>query len=288
MKVFIKSVGIFLITFLIGTAIYFLIPKTEIEIQNPPIIVEQPIQTDVATNEVETVKPPKVFNVENFFKEEEEYNKDFLEIGDVSNVEDFKVKSGDIWLGLFSEKGEEVLRPTKLKVKFTKAKEENGLEWKKISVNEKSEPIFLINKKKLKSGEVKTLFRGETFNGASENEPEPAVMKDGFSQIFILNNVEYTLRTEKGVNTKNEKILVLLLETAKKKQIIHYVNLYEDWVPVGNLLWVGDLDSDGKLDFYMEYWNDEKGYYTTGIFLSSEAEKGKLVKSSNYYMLGGC
>ncbi len=288
MKIILKSVGIFSITFLIGTAFCFLIPKTERTIQKQQMVVEQPVLPEISANKIESEVQPKVFNVENFFDDNEKFNKDFLEIGEVSNVEDIKVKSGETWFGLFSENGKEILRPTKLKVKFTKATEKNGLEWKEISVNEKSEPLFLTNKKKLRSSEVKTLFRGLNWKEASEKEAEQTEMKDGFSKKFSLNNVEYTLRTEKGISTENQKILVLILETAKSSQIIHYVDLYEDWVPVGDLFWVGDLDRDGKLDLYMDFWNDEKGYYWSGIFLSSEAEKGKLVRRTEYYMLGGC
>lgn len=288
MKITLKSLGIFSITFVIGTAFYFLIPKTERKSQEQPTIIEKPILPEVAPQKEKAIDIPKMFDVKNFFDDEQKSNRDFLEVGEVSNVEDIKAKSGETWLGLFSEKGKEVLRPTKLKVKFTKATEKNGLEWKKISINEKSEPLFLINKKKLRSGEVKTLFRGLTWKEAGEKEAEQTEMKDGFSKKFSLNNVEYTLRTEKGVSTENQKILVLILETAKTSQVIHYVDLYEDWVPVGDLFWIGDLDRDGKLDLYMDFWNNEKGYYWSGIFLSSEAEKGKLVKNSNYYMLGGC
>lgn len=288
MRKAVKTVGIFSIAFLVGTGIYYLIPRTEVANQKTQAIIEQPITSEVAIEKAETSVPSKIFDVKNFFDEHEKYNRDFLEVGEVSNVEDIKVKSGETWLGLFSKDGREVLRPTKLKVKFTKASEKNGLEWKEISVNEKSEPLFLINKKRLRGGEVRTLFRGLTWKEASEKEVEQTTMKDGFNKKFYLNDVEYTLRTEKGISTENQKILVLILETAKTSQIIHYVDLYEDWVPVGDLYWVGDLDRDGKLDLYMDFWNDEKGYYWSGIFLSSEAEKGKLVKTSNYYMLGGC
>lgn len=280
-----KSVGIFLTTFLIGTVIYFLFLKTETKIQTQQIVFEQPILLKAAVNKIEPKVQPKVFNVENFWNDDEKFNREFLEVGEVSNVKDIKAKSGESWFGLFCENNKEFLRPTKIKVRSKKV---NGLDWKEISVNEKSEPLFLINKKRLKSGEVKTLFRGLTFREANEKDGEVTEMRENFSRKFYLNNVEYTLRTEKGISTENQKILVLLLETPNKSQIIYYIDYMGEGDYVGDLLWVGDLDRDGKLDLYMSYWNYEKGYYSSGIFLSSEAEKGKLVKNSDYYMLSGC
>lgn len=286
MKIFVKSVGIFLITFLIGITIYFLIPKTETKIQNRQTIVERPILPEVTMNKAESKIQPKMFNVENFWNDDEKFNRDFLEVGSVSNVKDIKAKSGETWIGLFSEYDNDVLRPTKLKVK---TKQEDGLDWKEISVSEKSEPLFLVrDKKKFKSGKVETLFRGLTWKESDEKDGELTEMRDGFSKNFYFNNIEYTLRVEKGISTEKEDILVLLLETANKSQIIYYIDYAGEGDYVGNLFWVGDIDRDGNLDLYMDFWNYEKGYYSSGLFLSSKAEKGKLVKRTEYYMLGGC
>jgi len=47
---------------------------------------------------------------------------------------------------------------------------------------------------------------------------------------------------------------------------------------VGYLYWVGDLDSDGKPDFYLSlYENDNVS--AVFLFLSSKAENGKLIKA---------
>jgi hypothetical protein len=85
-----------------------------------------------------------------------------------------------------------------------------------------------------------------------------------------------------------EKILALVLESGKSSQIIHFIYYHEfgDWV--GSLLWVGDLDRDGKLDLYMDFYGYEKGGYGSGLFLSSEAEKGELVKQVADFSASGC
>lgn len=79
--------------------------------------------------------------------------------------------------------------------------------------------------------------------------------------------------------------MVLLLENDVESQIIDFS--YDNRF-VGNLYWVGDLDSDGKLDLFMNFWNYEKGYYSSGLFLSSEAKKGQLVKRFEFLAYGGC
>ena len=112
--------------------------------------------------------------------------------------------------------------------------------------------------------------------------------KDGFNKKFNIGNTEYSLRVEKGISTKQRPIMILFLETAKTSQIVHFIYYMEKGDYVGNLYWVGDLDRDGKLDLYMDFWNYEKGYYSSGLFISSEAKKGSLVKKYKYLGFGGC
>ena len=78
-----------------------------------------------------------------------------------------------------------------------------------------------------------------------------------------------------------------MLETGNIKQIVHFVHFAEGNY-VGSLYWVGDLDRDGKLDLFMDFYGYEKGGYKSGLFLSSVAEKGNLVKKFEYFILGGC
>lgn len=53
------------------------------------------------------------------------------------------------------------------------------------------------------------------------------------------------------------------------------------------IYWAGDLDGDGKLDLYLDLAN----HYNVGqyrLFLSSPAEKGKLVKEVANFRFVGC
>lgn len=284
MKITKVFIGVFLLTFSIGIIGYFLIPKTNKNIEQKEIVKSVPLV--LPASKIEAKIQPNVFDIENFWDETEgKHNINFLEIGEVSNGEDIKAKSGETWFGLFNENGENVLRTTKIKVKTTK---EENLVWKEISVSDKKNPIFLLkDKKKLKTGKVKTLYREKTWR-ENDDYNDAATVKDGFNKKFYFGDIEYTLRVERGVSTKQESLLVLLLETANTSQIVHFVYYMEEADYVGNLYWVGDLDRDGKLDLFMDFYGYEKGGYSSGLFLSSEAEKGKLVKKSEYFMLGGC
>ncbi len=283
MKITKTFIGVFLSAFLIGITAFFLIPRTERNVERIEIIEAVPLESP--TLKVEKKVEPTVFDVEDFWDESEgKHNINFLETGEVSNVKDIKAKSGEIWWGLFNENGIDVLRSTKIKVKLTKEE----MLWKEVSVMDKKNPIFLVkNKKKFKTGAVKTLLRDKTWR-ETDDDNDAITIKEGFNKKFFLGNIEYTLRVEKGISTKQESILVLFLETATTSQIVHYIYYMDEYDYVGNLYWVGDLDRDGKLDLYMDFYGYEKGGYSSGLFLSTEAEKGKLVGKFEYFMLGGC
>jgi hypothetical protein len=101
-----------------------------------------------------------------------------------------------------------------------------------------------------------------------------------------INGNEYKLQVVEAKNEKDEKILALILESEATKQILHTLNAdYNS--DLGNLYWVGDLDRDGKPDFYMDLYV----HYNAGnkvLFLSSQAERGKLVKKVAYFWTTGC
>lgn len=174
------------------------------------------------------------------------------------------------------------------KVYLRKTTYESGLDWTDISVKVKGKPLFLVkNLKKVKVGKVSTLFRGVTSDESDENNRTTEIGK-GFYKEFKLGERHFTLRVEQGLSEKNEPIAVLILESESESQIVDFVYTYGDFVSLGSLYWVGDLDSDGKLDLFMDFWNYEKGYHLSGLFLSSEAKKGQLVKRFEFLAYGGC
>ncbi len=288
-----QTLGIFLLAFLVGSFFAVMIKFVSFTKSEPNILPEEmqicPVNSNIEESKSQTAELNlRVFNVEGFWDESiGQFNKRLLETGEASNGEDFKMKTGETWLGLFNENGKDFLRPTKVKISQTVEKI-NDFNWVEISVKNKITPLFLIKKSKnLKVGNVKTLFHPKTWQETGE-DVEFISMKNGFDEKFNLEGKEYTLRVEKALSEKQEPILVLLLETENKSQMIHYIGFVEEGGYTANLLWVGDLDDDGKLDLYMEFYDYEKGGYNTGLFLSSEAQKGKLVRKIEFSRLSAC
>lgn len=208
-----------------------------------------------------------------------------IEPGDI-NQKDIKIKTGKSWLGLFGNVNNSYLRQTKVRINQT---DKTMLDWSEITVEGKENPLFLVKDlKKVKAGRVTTLFRGNTLREEMKEEIKLTKMEKGFLREFKLGERNYTLRVEEGLSEEKERILVLLLETETKSQIVDYISYVGDGDYVGNLYWVGDLDSDGKLDLFMNFWNYEKGYYNSGLFVSSEAKQGQLVKRFEFLAYGGC
>lgn len=212
---------------------------------------------------------------------------DMLEYGDGFRKEEVLAKSGETWLGLFKEKDKFVLQATKVKV--SPERRPNYANDVMLKLDKSSKPKFLLkNAGKLRTGEVATLFSRPTSEEIQESDAEYESMKKDFIREFHLKNQKYTFRVKNGLTESGDKVLILFLESGNKTQIITIDSFFEEGDFVGDLLWVGDLDRDGKLDFYMNYNSHEKGGYGASLFLSSEAEKDKLVKEVAYFGTLGC
>lgn len=282
--------GVYVATFFVGVlfVVCLNVFKTKPTVVVPPQFVQPKIEKVEVPKEV--TETPKVFKVKYFFDNlENESNTHLIETGEVSNDGDFKIRNGETWLGLFVDGEDSNLRETKVKLGRVKVYDSF---WLKISTKDKKTPLFLVkNLKKVKAGEVETLFYKKPYDENDEYDETKELesnLKSGFSKEFKLNKKTYKLWTEEGIDEHGDKILVLLLNDGKTTEIVHYIHYLGEGEPVGTLKWVGDLDSDGKLDLYMDFYAYEKGYYSTGLFLSSEARKVGLVERFNYLAFGGC
>lgn len=108
-------------------------------------------------------------------------------------------------------------------------------------------------------------------------------METGYKHDFNLNESWYTLRVATAVDNRGSKIAALVLEHEDKSQI---VTVNYDGI-IGNLLWIGDLDNDGKIDLYIDQFN-EKGYNGVGLYLSTHAAPGKMVNLAATFGTAGC
>ncbi|MEP6900628.1 MAG: hypothetical protein ABJA66_02695 [Actinomycetota bacterium] len=268
-------ITIFLFTFLIG---YVSVLPTK---------KEENISFETATKLIKNLPTPLIeqkteqqINQEliDWQKEDESKLKiKLLETGEGFHGDQVSAKSGEIWLGLFKENNKYFLRSTKIKVRRSNdavVDEPGEKTGKDVIVNGQNQPIFLLkNADILKEGEIKTLF----YNPSDENLTN---LENGFVANYQVNNNKYTLRVEGGANSSK-----LILETENTKQILYSVDKMGD--ATWSLTWVGDLDGDGKLDLYADL-TDFYNFSEKRLFLSSQADKGKLIKQVANFWTNGC
>ncbi len=279
MKKAVIFLSIFFVTLMIG---YFAVPELMKKAESPQIVTsvekELPIIPIVEKPKVEENDEAEIFWEENI---ERKFKIELLETDQVFHDHEVTAKSGETWLGIFREGKNYFLRSAKIKIERVydyiadQGKEQKT--GKSVSVSNGKEPIFLLkNATKLKEGRIKTLI-GRRY------DEHPILMENGFSKDFEFNGEKYTLRVENKVTqqkflTINSK---LILSKGNTEQIL--ASLKNDcdsccWY----LYWVGDLDRDGKLDSYIDLSN-RSNVENKFLFLSSDAEKGELVKKVAQY-----
>ncbi len=202
--------------------------------------------------------------------------------------DEVKAKSGENWLGLFRKGEEFFLRSTKINIKkvtdeFVDEKP-NQKTGKEVSIKSEDQPIFLLkNAGFLKQGNIKTLFYGDL-----ENSDDNVNINNKTNRTFHLNGVTYNLFVTSNKVGKGEyldKTSKLILSDGKIEQVIYSQKMCDDcgWA----IYWAGDLDNDGKLDLYLDLHN-HYNVEQRRLFLSSQAESGKLVKEVANFRIVGC
>lgn len=269
--------------------VYFVKVKPAVKpVEQPAIIAKDEI---VTTNYApEKSLAPVISNEETNVEDEPDapnYRWDLLLTGDFHGDE-VEAKSGEKWLGLFKENDRYFLRFTKIKIRRVyddvvdyKTRNRTG---KKVDVIGKNKPLFLLkHAKMLREGEIKTLFHQQLQKNEYIWEHR---LENGFTKDFELNGKTYTLKVvnEKTKEKELSRGSKVILVSGDVKQILYAPKeMGEFWY----FYWAGDLDSDGKLDLYLNL-NDH--YNITGyrLFLSSQADKGKLVKEVALFYTSGC
>lgn len=296
MKITKTFISIFLLTFIIGFVSVLPTQKKSTRKAATTALPEKlPTPPIELTPELETIE-----EVEHWMDEEKNpYKIKLLETGEGFHGEEVKAKSGEIWLGLFKERKGYSLRSTKIKIRrvhdeIVDDEDETKKTGKSVSVEGKLKPIFLLkNANRLREVSITTLFQRLPVDEMSEAEESELVsneilttLKKDFIQKYKIAGKEYELRVIEATNKNNEKILALTLESDGIRQVLHTMNAEYDG-SLGTLYWVGDLDIDGKPDFYLDLFEHEN-VENRVLFLSSEAEKGKLVKMIAQFWITGC
>lgn len=302
MKITKTFVSIFLVAFLIGygsvltkkqeTKLFELSDSTELS---------ETISKKISAPQVEKIVELETVEEIDGRIDEEKYpfKIKLLVTGSSFHGDEVKAKSGEIWLGLFKEKEGYYLRPTQLKVRriydeIVDDEDKRAKTGKEVIVDGKNQPIYLLkNANTIREGKITTLFQGLSWKDVyddKESDIAPddmlTTLKKNFSQKFEIKGKKYELKTIEAKNKKDERIGALILESDGVRQILHTANV-DDYFDLGHLYWVGDLDRDGKPDFYFDLF-EHYNVMNRVLFLSSQAEKGKLIKKVAYFWTTGC
>jgi len=143
--------------------------------------------------------------------------------------------------------------------------------------------VFALNHfNGIKAGRVETVF--STNEGSSESE-----ISTNFDREFEVSGTKYRLRVVDGVTRGGDEAAVLVLESRGIVQVIKQIpkSSSPDRDIFGSLIWAGDVDGDGKLDLYLDEFN-EKGYTGTELYLSTFADDNTLVDFAASFGVAGC
>jgi hypothetical protein len=200
-------------------------------------------------------------------------------------------RNGEKWLVLFENGRRYSLNTSSASVKKLETVSWPGDESDaRLSFGGKGKPVIALrNIRGLRAGQVKTIYHRPSWKEITDRGLELKEMEDGFFRQFKLNETWNTLRVSKGLTKDGTQVAVLVLEANGINQVVKqiYHSTYDEKDIIGSLLWVGDLDGDGKLDLYFDEFN-EKGFTATELHLSTKADISKLVKLVATFGMAGC
>lgn len=285
MKIKKAFIFVFLLTFLAGCLLIAAATKIEVVARPAAPALNSP-KMPVPSVTPETEKPLGEENIDWQGKDAAKFKIKLLETGEGFHGDQVNAESGEIWLGLFKDQEKYFLRNTALKISRVHDpivdEQENIETGKSVSTDSKAEAIFLLkNAKTLRQGEIETVF-------LANDEDESSYLKNNTQKTFDFNGETYVLSVENKLSSDEflGKGSKLTLMRSGEKQVLNYLK-DECSDCFWRLHWIGDLDRDGKLDFYF----DLSGHYNVSdkrLFLSSPAAKGKLVKYVANFWTNGC
>jgi len=290
----------FIITFLIG---FLLVgdshelsdqanAKIETAVTTPPAIAPIPGKTKLDNFHPEFLDLPNLGDFEAIRYQTKLV--DVFEYGNNYSRNEAIAKTGQVWLGLFETKGKYSLQRTSVRVVLeSKAKDPDYEDSVRLQFDQKTIPVFILkNAKSLRPGAVATTYhRPSPEEISSRNLPIKSLTFGYYEEFHQFGDV-YKLRVAAGTTVDKTKVNVLVLETKDATQVLTYNLYYRDsstvYNSIGDLLWIGDLDGDNKLDLYFSDFGFEKGGFGSNLFLSTEADPEKLVKQIATFGTSGC
>jgi hypothetical protein len=165
--------------------------------------------------------------------------------------------SDGTWLGIFKTAGGSELKSTRVHIKSSEEPDA-----RKAVVDSEDTPLFLV--RGLRNAQPGVL---PTAKVLGSEDPGP-----GQRVTLAFRGTESSLFLR--ANPGEEEAYDLVFESGQRRQV-----LYESYGRNEGriqVIWAGDLDHDGRLDFVVDYAEDDAGSAPT-LFLSSQAKPGELV-----------
>lgn len=213
---------------------------------------------------------------------------DVFESANVYRRDDLKVKPGQNWFGLFGENGKYSLKLTKVWVQ--NAPDDSGYDDDPVQLkfSEPGLPIFMVrNAEWAKPRSVPTVYHRPSSDEIQSRNLQLKSVADGYNEHFELNGKHIYLRVSYGLTVDGTKVAVLVIKSGTQSQIVRTQEYWKDGNIFGELFWIGDIDGDGEIDFYLDAFN-EIGAFVPSLYLSSAANEGNLVKEIAIFVRPGC
>ena len=206
-------------------------------------------------------------------------------------------ESSDNWFGLYKIDNEYRLTKTSIFVNACYdgcAGDTSGI---CVTVGTTEKPLFLVHGlDNLKEGAIKSadinkefLYPGQsTWPKEIKGKASPyTLLAIGEATIYEESHGKLYIRHPGDMLFLNYKLILKysIAKTATYQEIAAYDRLGLAGTP--EVLWAGDIDRDGKLDFFMNLAHDYY-YIQYVLFLSSMAEDGEILKKVAELTAGSC
>ena len=211
-------------------------------------------------------------------------------VREISGVDDDEdpARDGEQWLGLYVNGSLSQLISSTLSVEMVEdAINDTGIPGQKtgksVAVDRQEEPVFLLrNARLLKPGTVATIFHDRSESPEQLREHQPLLLRLGNTEYeLMVKNTDHQM----AFDQLSEPPCLILRQGAIEQVVFKLARGYEylGW----HLIWAGDLDGDGKLDFYADLYPQEN-VSNHVLFLSSLAKPHQLVKAVAEFVTTGC
>ena len=194
---------------------------------------------------------------------------------------------GDVWYALFKADSGYVLEEVEVQAEpcpIPYKGKPGDLDGVRITLDHPQRPLIMISGPgKLEGGSIQTVFSGDKFITVG------ASIRFGLEVVITAMGrvTDEGMRHPSDLVTLDYQVMILQypFSRADRQIILEHDRTSAESTP--SLLWAGDLDRDGKTDLLLDM-TDHYNVRHYGLFLSSEAEAGQLVKLVADLRLVGC